>query len=127
MPPKNYTRTILEDWFKAETDKARSIAIKYIEENVDLIESDLQKFMDDCPRVCQIEVYEMLLKAGIDMGDYVHNSSLKRWDRYIHDTNQYYTTIDYKQQLKYVSDIIEWETKWLDDAIASDTLEGVVE
>ena len=54
-------------------------------------------------------------------------SFLKRWDRYIHDTNQYYTTIDYKQQLKYVSDIIEWETKWLDDAIASDTLEGVVE
>ena len=127
MPPKGYTITMLQDWFKSEEeeDKKHSMAVKYIEENVDLIDTDLQKFMDDCPRSCELDVYEMLLKAGIDMKDYVINNSLKQWEKYIHYANQYYT-IDYKQKMdEYINKTITWKTDWLDDAL--DKLEGVVE
>lgn len=128
MPPTEYisTITMLQDWIKAETNKKHSTAVKYIEENVDLIDTDLQKFMDNCPTSCQLEVYEMLLKAGIDMKDYVISGSLKLWDNYIHDANpqfhQYYT-IDYKQQLDdYKTKTITWKTDWRYDAIVLDTI-----
>ena len=131
MNPRDYTITMLQDWIKSETDKKHSMAVKYIEENVDLIDTDLQKFMDDCPRSCDLEVYEMLLKAGIDMKDYVINCALKQWDNYIHDANpqfkQYYT-IDYKQTLdEYITDIVAWKTDWRQDCIVLDTIPAVVE
>ena len=133
MPPKNYTFTIgtLQDWIEAENNKKHSMAVKYIEENVDLIDTDLQKFMDDCPRSCQLEVYEMLLKAGIDMKDYIVNDILKKWDTYIHDANpqfhQYYT-IDYKQELdEYINKTITWKTDWRHDAIVLDTIPAIEE
>lgn len=72
------TLTMLQNWINAESDKKHSMAVRYIEENVDLIDTDLQKFMDNCPKSCQLEVYEMLLKAGIDMKGYVFNDSLKK-------------------------------------------------
>ena len=130
MNPKD-TITMLQDWIKAETNKAHSRAVKYIEENVDLIDTDLQKFMDNCPRSCQLEVYEMLLKAGIDMKDYVFRGILKQWDNYIHDANpqfhQYYT-IDYKQKLdEYIDKTITWKTDWRHDAIVLDTIPAVEE
>ena len=130
MNPKD-TITMLQDWIKAETNKAHSMAVKYIEENVDLIDTDLQKFMDNCPRSCQLEVYEMLLKAGIDMKDYVFRGILKQWDNYIHDANpqfhQYYT-IDYKQKLdEYIDKTITWKTDWRHDAIVLDTIPAVEE
>lgn len=133
MNPKDYTYLItnLQDWIKAETDKKHSMAVKYIEENVDLIDTDLQKFMDDCPSSCEFEVYEMLLKAGIDMKDYVFNSTLKQWDNYIHDANpqfhQYYK-IDYKQKIdECVDKMITWKTDWRHDAIVLDTIPAVEE
>lgn len=106
MPPKGYVNdhmaATLQNWIKAENDKRHSMAVKYIEENVDLIDNDLQKFMDDCPASCQLDVYEMLLKAGIDMNDYVTHGLLKQWEIYLHDANpqslQCYT-IDYKEEL----------------------------
>ena len=130
MNPKD-TITMLQDWIKAETNKAHSMAVKYIEENVDLIDTDLQKFMDDCPSSCQFEVYEMFLKAGIDMKDYVFRGILKKWDNYIHDANpqfhQYYT-IDYKQKLdEYIDKTITWKTDWRHDAIVLDTIPAVEE
>ena len=128
MNPKDYTITM---WLKSETDKKHSMAVKYIEENVDLIDTDLQKFMDDCPKSCELEVYEMLLKAGIDMKDYVVNSTLKHWSNYIHDVNpqfhQYYT-IDYKQMIdEYTTDAIKWKTDWRSDCIVLDTIPAVKE
>lgn len=90
-----------------------SKAVKYIEENVDLIDTDLQKFVDDCPKSYQLEVYAILLKAGIDMKDYVINGTLKQWENYIHDSNpqfhQYYT-IDYKQKIDDMTETITWKT-----------------
>ena len=131
MHPKNYTLTLIQDWIKAENDKAHSIAVKYIEENVDLIDTDLQKFMDDCPNGCQLEVYEMLLKAGIDMRGYVINSSLKHWNNYIHDAStqirQYYT-IDYKEKIdEYIDELLTWKTDWRHDAIVLDTIPAIEE
>lgn len=133
MPPKDYTNTItmLQDWIKAETDKKHSMAVKYIEENVDLIDTDLQKFMDDCPSICQLEVFEMLLKAGIDMKDYVFKDTLKKWDNYIHDANpqfhQYYT-IDYKQKLdEYITKTFTWKADWEHVATVLDTIPAVKE
>ena len=112
MHPKDYTVTWIHDWFKAEEDKKHSMAVKYIEENVDLIDTDLPKFMNDCPSSCRLEVYEMLLKAGIDMGDYVISSSLKQWEIYVYD---------YKQKMdEYITDTIEWKTHWRRDTIILD-------
>ena len=124
MPPKSFID--FQDWIKAENNKKHSMAVKYIEENVDLIDTDLQKFMDDCPRSCQLEVYEMLLKAGIDMKYYVINSTLKKWENYIHDSNpqfhQYYT-IDYKQKLdEYIEKTLTWKTDLRRDTIVLDTI-----
>ena len=131
MNPKD-TITTLQDWIKAETNKAHSMAVKYIEENVDLIDTDLQKFMDDCPSSCQFEVYEMLLKAGIDMKDYVFRGILKKWDAYIHDANpqyhQYQYTIDYKKEMdEYIDKLITWKTDWRHDAIVLDTIPAIEE
>ena len=130
MPVKDYT-TMLQDWIKTETDKKHSMAVKYIEENVDLIDTDLQKFMDACPRECQFEVYEMLLKAGIDMKDYVINDTLKHWGNYIHDANpqfSQYCTIDYKQKLDdYIGKTITWKTDCRHDTIVFDTIPAIEE
>ena len=125
MNPKD-TLTALQDWIKAQTDKTHSMAVKYIEENVDLIDTDLQKFMDNCPNSCQLEVYEMLLKAGIDMKDYTFNKSLKRYD--INSQFQQYYTIDYKEKMdEYITETITWKTDWLHDAIVLDTIPVVNE
>lgn len=129
MPPKNYVRRTLQDWINTETIKKHSMAVKYIEENVDLIDADLQKFMDDCPSSCQLEVYEMLLKAGIDMKDYVINGALKQWDIYIHDANlqfQQYYAIDYTHKA-YTYDYISETTDWQHDTIVLDTIPYVEE
>lgn len=43
MPPKDYTTTrisTMQDWIKSESDKKHSMAVKYIEENVDLFGSN---------------------------------------------------------------------------------------
>ena len=133
MNPKEYTTilTTLEDWIKSETHKKHSMAVKYIEENVDLIDKDLQKFMDDCPSSCQLEVYEMLLKAGIDMKDYVINGALKQWGNYIHDANpqfQQYYKINYKAQLdEYITKTFTWKTDWVDVDNVLDTIPAVDE
>ena len=87
-----------------------SKAVKYIEENVDLIDTDLQKFVNDCPKSYQLEVYAMLLKACIDMKDYVFRGVIKQWDNYIHDANlqfNQYCTIDYNLNMnEYIDKII---------------------
>lgn len=130
MNPKDMI-TWLQKEQEIENKWKHSMAVKYIEENVDLIDTDLQKFMDDCPTSCQLEVYEMLLKAGIDMKDYVFNGSLKQWSNYIHDANpqfQQYYTIDYKQKLdEYIDKTIMWKTDWRHDAIVLDTIPAVEE
>ena len=131
MNPEDYILiTTVQTWLKAETDKKHLMAVKYIEENVDLIETDLQKFMDDCPSSCRLEVYEMLLKAGIDMKDYAINSSLKKWDKYIHNTDpqfkQYYT-IDYKQLDEFIHKTVTRKTDWRSDCIILDTIPEIEE
>ena len=118
--------TMLQNWLESETKKKHSMAVKYIEENIDLVDTDLQKFVDDCPSICKLEVYEMLLKAGIDMKGYVVNDTLKKWDNYIHDANpqfhQYYT-IDYKQNLdEYIEKTLTWKTDLRHDTIVLDTI-----
>lgn len=131
MNPKDYTLTILQNWINAESDKKHSMAVKYIEENVDLIDTDLQKFMDDCPKSCQLEVYEMLLKAGIDMEDYAVKNTLKKWDNYIHNATHYpsqYYTIDYQQQMdEYITDTIKCKINYQPYCIVLDTISAVEE
>ena len=127
MNPRDYTITMLQNWIKAETDKKHSMAVKYIEDNVDLIDTDLQKFMEDCPTSCELEVYEMLLKAGIDMKDYLISGALKQWGHYVLDKSQYYT-IDYKQKLDdYVEKTITYKPQYMFDSIVFDTIPVVNE
>lgn len=130
MHPQD-TITMLQNWIESETKKKLSMAVKYIEENVRIITTDLQKFMDDCPTSCKLKVYEMLLKAGIDMKGYVIRDSLKQWTNYIHDANpqfhQYYT-IDYKEKIdKYIEKTITWKPDWRSDCIVLDTIPAVEE
>lgn len=129
----NPTETIklLQDWLKLEEDKKHSMAVKYIEGNVDLIDTDLQKFMDDCPSFCQLTVCEMLLKAGIDLKEYAFKGTLKQWEKYLHDFNSYssqYYTIDYKKDLDdYIDRTLTWKTDWRHDSIVLDTIPAVKE
>lgn len=130
MPPKDYAIKKLQDWIDTETNKKHSMAVKYIEENVDLIDTDLQKFMDDCPTYCRLEVCDMLLKAGIDMKEYAINSTLKKWDNYIHDANPQFSQYDYTQKTytyDYISETIDWKTDWRHDTIVLDTIPYVAE
>lgn len=133
MPPINQTLTMLQDWIESETKKKHSMAVKYIEENVDLIDTDLQKFMEDCPHRCQLEVCEMLLKAGIDIKDYTLKDSLKKWDIYLHDGgshsfNPFKIDIEYEDKVNnHVKETLTWKTDWRSDCIVLDTLGGVVE
>lgn len=128
MNPRE-TIALLQDWLKLEESKKHSMAVKYIEENVDLIDTDLQKFMDDCPSACQLEVYQMLLKAGIDMEEYSFTGSIKQWERYLHDANSYshqYYTINYKQDLEdYIDQMLTWKTDWRHDSIVLDTIPAI--
>lgn len=127
MPPKGI-RDSIDVWIRELQTRKHREAVKYIEENVDLIDTDLQKFIDDCPTSCQLEVCEMLLKAGIDLKEYVINDTLKKWDMYIHDTNpqfhQYYK-IDYEKEFNDYIDILKHD--WNKNIIVLDTLGGVVE
>lgn len=126
MNPKDAI-DLLQQYVDEQQTVRRAKAMKYIEDNVDLIDVDLQEFMDNCPNSCQLEVYEMLLKAGIDMKDYVFNGSLKQWVNYIHDVNQYYT-INYKQQMdEYIDNTITWKTDQRHDTIVLDTIPAVEE
>lgn len=126
MRPRSF-----EEWLEAEKNKKHSLAVKYIEENVDLIDTDLEKFINDCPPICQMEVYEMLLKAGIDLTEYAVSASLKKWETFIHDVNpqfhQYYK-IDYNEKIEeFRTEAIKREIDWLSDYIVLDTLGGVAD
>ena len=111
MNPKDAIDSIQRYLDEQETVR-RAKAMKYIEDNVDLIDVDLQQFMDNCPDSCSLEVYEMLLKAGIDMKGYVFKGALKQWDKYVHDANKYYT-INYKVKFdEYIDNTITWKTDW---------------
>ena len=112
MPPKN-TTSWLTDWIEQEKNKKHYLAVKYIEENVDLIDIDLQKFMDDCPSSCQIEVYEMLLKAGIDMTSYVVDNTIKLYNSYTKYTCEYKTD-------EYI-ETISWKPTWTIETVVSDS------
>ena len=127
MNPKDMI-TWLQREQEIENKWIHSKAVKYIEENVDLIDTDLQKFMDDCPSSCQLEVYEMLLEAGIDMMDYVINSSLKHWsNKYILDKSQY-CTIDYKKELDdYIKKTVTWKPQYVFDSVVIDDIPVVTE
>ena len=123
----------LQRYFDEQQSVRRKSAMKYIEDNVDLIDVDLQQFMDNCPDSCHLEVYEMLLKAGIDMGDYVFKDPLKQWTNYIHDANlqshKYYNyTAEYKKEFdEYIDKTIRWNPDWRHDAIVLDTIPAVKE
>ena len=118
MPPRSRMNRWDSIWTQAKSAAQHSIAVKYIEENVDLIDTNLQNFMDDCPTSCQLEVYEMLLQAGIDMKDYVFNRAFKQWNhiRANPQLHQYYT-IDYKQEMEeYINKYRRLEKYWQHDA-----------
>ena len=126
---------LIQDWIDSVNDKAHSMAVKYIEKNVDLIDTDLQKFMDDCPTSCRFEVYEMLVKAGIDMTDCVVDKSYYHkkivGGRDVNCANPYLKqlyTIEYKEKLdKYITETLTWKTDWRHDAIVLDTIPAVEE
>ena len=112
MDPKSIYRT-LDNWLKAQQTSRHSLAVKYIEENVDLIDTDLQKFLDNCPNSCYMEVYEMLLKAGIDTKDCIFREGLKKFDSYIHDKDTYTWTTSFNPYNAYAQTIEPKTNPWL--------------
>lgn len=85
-------------WLKEMNEKKHSRACAYIEKNVDLIDEDLQKFIDNCPQYCLQVVCEMLIKAGIDIKGYNRNS------------------IKQQKIANYILDEVRWdEVRWDDE------------
>lgn len=77
------TLQMLQDWINKEDILAHDLAVSYIKSNSDLLDTNLEEFVRNCPPSCKLKVAEMLLKAGIELS----NISLKTWEKSIFDTN----------------------------------------
>lgn len=68
------TLQTLQDWIDALKRQEYDLAVSYIKSNSDLLDTNLEEFIRNCPTSCKLQVEEMLLKAGIEFPD----TSLKK-------------------------------------------------
>ena len=74
---------MLQAWIDELDRQAHDLAVSYIKSNSDLLDTNIEEFIKNCPPSCELQVKEMLLKAGIEFPD----MSLKKWEKFIFDTN----------------------------------------
>jgi hypothetical protein len=82
IPEYVSTSVTLLDWIQEYNSIVHEQAVKYIKENSDLINTNIDEFIIMCPESCKHEVERMLFKAGIEFSD----MSLKTWEKFIFDT-----------------------------------------
>lgn len=76
------TLQMLQVWIDELSRQEHDLAVNYIKSNSDLLDTNLEEFVRNCPPSCKLEVKGMLLKAGIEVPD----MSLKTWEKFIFDT-----------------------------------------
>lgn len=74
---------MLQDWIDELDRREHDLAVSYIKSNSDVLDTNVEEFVRNCPPSCKLHVEEMLLKAGIGFP----NISLKMWEKSIFDTN----------------------------------------
>lgn len=84
---------------------------RYVEEYIDLIDTDLQKFVNDCPEVIREKVIKILKDADIDLSDVVISANDIKWwyDSNTYTTKQYV----YETSSSYLDDWLKptWKVK----------------
>ena len=103
MPPKNYYSQVLYDWNKAMTVTQNELAKTYIEENIDLLEEDIEKFIQECPELAYSTVVSMLKQAGIEVP--------VKCDKFTEHFNKYFD--EYKVYTKDLNTLWEKSAKWV--------------
>lgn len=101
---------LVNDFIQREHEESRSRAVEYIQNNIHTLESDVKKFIKDCPADCVSSVCSMLMKAGIEIPESTFSEvgvrPLYKWS----DDARYWQTslTDYKQTLsQYITTTIE--------------------
>lgn len=100
---------MLQDWINELDSQAHDLAVSYIKSNSDLLDTNLEEFIRNCPTVCKLPVKEMLLKAGIEFPD----MSLKQYDKLLSGYVKTYN-IDYQKSFEdYISYTLSNKSDWL--------------
>ena len=89
----------IQYWIDQVDRKTYDLAVSYIKSNSELLNTNLEEFIRNCPPSCDLKVWEMLLKAGIELPD----TSLKKYDKLLSDYVKTYE-IDYQKSFEdYIS------------------------
>ena len=99
---------MIQDLINALDSQAHDLAVSYIKSHSDLLDTNLEEFIRNCPPSCELKVQEMLLKAGIEFPD----MSLKKWDKLLSDYAKTYN-IDYQKSFDdYISYTLSNKSNW---------------
>ena len=100
------TLQMLQDWIHELDRQQHDLAVNYIKSNSDLLDTNLEEFVRNCPPSCKLEVKKMLLKAGIEVPD----TSLKQWDKLLSDYVKTYKIYHEKNFKDYMENACNWIT-----------------
>ena len=128
MDPKS----VIDQWIIEHSFAPRKLAMKYIEKNIELLETDIDAFLNRCPEHIYVEVRAMLAEADIPVPSSEANKSSQNLKYYMYDGGsryQQYYTIDYTKKMdEYITKAIEeWKADWRYDTIVLDTIPAVEE
>ena len=102
------TIKMLQDWIDELNRQEHDLAVSYIKSHSDLLDTDMEEFVRNCPPSCKLKVEEMLLKAGIEFPD----MSLKKWHMLLYDYAKTYN-IDYQKSFDdYISYTLSNKSDW---------------
>lgn len=119
MNPRDITY-FFDDWITANKERQHSQAVKYIQDNMDMLDTNLEKFLEGCPRSCATEVVEMLEKAGVDVTYPVIKATLKQYDQYLWTSDKTWQkfAVEYKTKLDtYIEQTLSWKPEWHYDTV----------
>ena len=99
---------LMQYWINKQDSQAHDLAVSYIKSNSDLLDTNIDEFIKNCPEGCKLKVEEMLLKAGIEFPD----TSLKKYDKLLPDYIRA-DKIDYQKSLDdYTSYTLNNKSNW---------------
>ena len=82
------TLQMIQDWINELDYQAHDLAVSYIKSNSDLLDTNLEEFIRNCPASCTLKVEDMLLKAGIELPAIgFPEASLKNWEKFMFSTH----------------------------------------
>lgn len=102
------TLQMIQNWINKQDSQAHDLAVSYIKSNSDLLDTNLEEFIRNCPPSCELKVREMLLKAGIEFPD----TSLKKYEKLLSGYVKTYN-IDYQENFEdYISYTLSNKSDW---------------